>query len=99
MRADYDFVRTSDSRVMVTSGGLARFAAKWPCSGMRFDADIAVEFEFANNGDLVDITWFDLSENKPDGIDIGEPEGIDGAALVALSQDAQSFRNLEREGD
>jgi hypothetical protein len=94
MRADYDYVHTHSNRVMVTSGGLERFASKWPCSGMRFDADIAVEFEYAADGDLVDIHWFDCSDGA-DALDISEPAGVNGEALLALSQDAQAFLNTE----
>jgi len=92
-RADYDFVQTTDNAVMVTSGGIARFAAKWPCSGMRFDDDIAVQFEFdKRNGDLIDIQWFDCSDDA-ESLDITEPEGVNGEALLALSQDAQQYLN------
>ncbi len=94
MTADYDYVETGNGRVMVTSGGVGRFAAKWPCSGMRFDADIAVEFEFASNGDLVDIQWFDCSDDSP-SLDISEPDGVNGEALLALSQDAQEWLAVE----
>jgi hypothetical protein len=94
-RAEYDYVQTGDNSVMVTSGGVERFANQWPCSGMRFDADIAVDFEYAANGDLVDIRWFDCSDGA-EGLDIEEPAGIDGPALLALSQDAQTWLNQQK---
>lgn len=94
-RATYDFVATGNNCVMVTSGGIDRFARQWPCSGMRFDADIAISFEYATNGDLVDVQWFDCS--GAGAIDISEPDGVDSAALLALSQDAQTWlREAER---
>jgi hypothetical protein len=89
-KAEYDYVQVSENAVMVTSGGVQRFAESWPCSGMRFEADIAVQFEFAQNGDLVDVSWYDCSEGAP-GVDIAEPEGVNGEALLALSQDAQRW--------
>ncbi len=93
--ADYDFVRTSDNAVMVTSGKVARFAKSWPCSGMRFDRDIAVQFGYAANGDLVDIQWFDCSDDSV-AIDIAEPGGVNDEALNALSQDALQFLREEK---
>ena len=95
MRANYDFVQVTDNAVMVTSGGVERFASQWPCSGMRFDADIAVQFEFASNGDLVDINWYDCSDDA-DSLDIAEPEGVNSEALLALSQDAQKYLNKHK---
>ena len=86
MKADYDFVPMSDSQVMVTSGGVERFAAQWPCSGMRFSDDIGVIFSFDSNG-LCDVEWFDGET----GGTIAEPDGVSGEALVALSQDANSY--------
>src|SRR5579884_2474472 len=85
LHADYDFVAISPRTVMATSGGLYRFAHKWPCSG--FPEDVCVTFEFASNGDLVDINW----HSAETGCDIAEPNGVDGSALLALSEDAQSF--------
>ena len=85
-RAEYDFVGIGRNQVMVTSGGIARFASQWPCSGMRFDDDLGVIFSFDTNG-LCDIEWFDGET----GLTIAEPEGVNGEALLALSQDAQRF--------
>jgi hypothetical protein len=88
-KADYDFVVMGAGQVMVTSGGVARFAAQWPCSepcsGMRFDEDYGVIFSFDSNG-LSDIEWFDGST----GLDVAEPNGVNGEALAELSQDAQA---------
>jgi hypothetical protein len=89
-RADYDMVQTTDNAVMVTSGGVSRFADNWPCSGMRFDADIAVQFEFDFRMQLVDIQWFDCSDDA-ESLDVAEPYGVNGEALQALSQDAQLY--------
>ena len=60
-------------RVVVTSWGVGAFRASWPCSRLR---EQPIVFEFAGNGDLVDIGW----SNQPDGDD-----------LLALSEDAQEF--------
>lgn len=57
-----------------TPAQLQDFARRWPCSGMG-DPDAALTFEFATNGDLIDIT--------------GESPAYDGAAIRALSHDAQ----------
>src|SRR5207248_8527096 len=88
--ADYDFVVLSRNdhdfgAVLVTSGKVSRFAAQWPCSGL--PDDMGVIFTFQSNGDLVDIEWFESWSGKT----VAEPDGIDGAAMVALSQDAQTY--------
>jgi hypothetical protein len=70
--------------VLATAEDIRTLADNWPCSGMRFEDSRCVSFEFATNGDLVDIQWYDER-----GLDIPEAEGIDGRALLALSQDAQ----------
>jgi hypothetical protein len=57
---------------------------------MRFDDDIAVQFEYDRNGNLVDIQWFDCTDDAP-SLDIPEPDGVNGEALAALSQDAQQY--------
>ncbi|MFA6118249.1 MAG: hypothetical protein WC729_29960 [Sphingomonas sp.] len=61
--------------VMVSEEEVRAFASRWPASGMRDKG--AVAFTFESNGDIVDV--------EPYGWD----EGVDGAAAVALSQDAQ----------
>ena len=58
--------------VVVTVWGVAAFNATWPCSRLK---ERATRFEFAGNGDLVDIVG-----SQPDGEE-----------LLALSQDAQTF--------
>jgi hypothetical protein len=87
----------SPNSVFVTSQELDTFAKSWPCSGMRFDRDIAVSFDFASNGDLTGISWFDCSDDS-EHLDIGEPEGIDQSALLALSQDAGDWLRAQKQG-
>lgn len=58
--------------VVVTEGGVCSFKASWPCSRL---PERPIRFEFASNGDLVDIVG----------------TGYDGEDMLALSQDAQSF--------
>ena len=58
--------------VVVTANGVGSFNASWPCSRLR---ERPVRFEYASNGDLVDIMG-----TQPDGEE-----------LLALSQDAQEF--------
>lgn len=73
--------------VLVSEQNIRDFRAQWPCSGLPSEG-FCVSFEFARNGDLVDINWF-----TDEGIDAAEPDGADGPALLALSQDAQAFLN------
>ncbi len=61
-------------KVTVSEDGVQAFMRLWPCSGL---AGTELWFEFASNGDLVDI--------GP-----GDTESQDGPALLALSHDAQS---------
>ena len=82
------FVEISPRAVLITASGLHQFSRMWPCSGL--PQDVCVLFEFASNGDLVDVQWFDAES----GLDIAEPSGIDGSALLALSHDAQSFATI-----
>lgn len=58
--------------VVATANGVESFNSRWPCSRLRVRP---VRFEFASNGDLVDIIG-----TQPDGEE-----------LLALSQDAQEF--------
>lgn len=58
--------------VVATADGVGMFNNSWPCSRL---PERAVRFEYASNGDLVDI-W---------------PEMPDGEELLALSHDAQEF--------
>lgn len=66
----------SGCRVHVSAQDIAYFCRRWPASGLH--GLRGVEFEFAKNGDLVDIEYRN-----------GSSEDWDGPALVALSQDAQ----------
>ena len=75
--------------VVVTADGVASFAASWPCNHIperkgEYGGYCPFRFEFAGNGDLVDMVP-----------DIG---GDAGEAILALSQDAQEFgdRALEK---
>ena len=68
-----DLSRPCGFRVVVTASGVYSFRAAWPCSHLK---EQPIVFEYASNGDLVDIGW----SNQPDGPD-----------LLALSQDAQEF--------
>lgn len=58
--------------VVVTESGVCSFKASWPCSRL---PERPIRFEFASNGDLVDI--------------IGT--GYDGEDMLALSHDAETF--------
>jgi hypothetical protein len=63
--------------VTVTKREIQDFANKWPCSGFRTRP---VTFQFdKRNGDLVDSN------------DSQQHPNADGAALVALSQDAMKY--------
>jgi hypothetical protein len=44
-------------------------------------------FTYDHHGNLCGIDWFDAET----GVDVSEPENADDPALVALSQDAQTF--------
>ena len=63
--------------VTVTRSEVGAFRQSWPCSGLNFRP---VTFQFdKKDGDLVDSND---ERNHPDA---------DGAAIVALSQDAQKY--------
>lgn len=66
----------SGCRVHLSVQDIANFCRNWPASNLRGLS--GVNFEFARNGDLVDIEYRN-----------GSSEDWDGPALVALSQDAQ----------
>lgn len=68
---------------------LDTFKRSWPCHGLP-DTLHSISFEFASNGDLVDIEAFDENEKPLDSRD------FDGPALVALSQDAKAFGDISR---
>lgn len=63
---------------------LDAFKATWPCHGLP-DSLNSIRFEFASNGDLVDIEAKARNGRTLDSAD------FDGSALVALSQDAQKL--------
>lgn len=65
--------------VVVTAVGVWSFRQQFPCNGFR--SDFPIRFDFASNGDLVDIPYGDKETVNPDA----------GAAQLALSQDAQEF--------
>jgi hypothetical protein len=83
----------SPRNVFITTADFRTFAASWPCSGMRFEDDICCSVEFAGNGDLVDISWYNCTNIRSviHPFDISEPEGIDGGALLAIVADAQKY--------
>ena len=61
-----------------TSRDVDKFKSQWTCNGM---PTAAIWFQFdKRNGDLVDM--------KPSN---WEERGADGSAMVALSQDAQTY--------
>jgi hypothetical protein len=70
--------------VLVTAKDLQAMRRVWPCSGLPFDGQ-CVSFQFDSNG-LCDVSWY-----TDEGIDIAEPEGIDGGCMVALCEDAEQF--------
>lgn len=68
------------NRVCVSADEVKDFMHSWPCSNLN---GTRLWFEFASNGDLVDL--------GP-----GDTEKQDGPALVALSHDAQSYLDSRR---
>lgn len=66
---------------------LDEFKRSWPCHGLP-DMLHSISFEFASNGDLVDIEAYDDS-----GVLMDSAE-FDGPALLALSQDAQALGDI-----
>jgi hypothetical protein len=74
------FIHLRGYRVVVNSLDIYRFVNRWPCSGLE---DLtAVTFEFDPGGDLVDVHY---------DYDKGDAERFDGPALLALSEDAQTY--------
>lgn len=63
--------------VTASVDGCDNFADRWPCSGLR-GKRVAFQYD-KRNGDLVDMT-----PNL-------EEAGADGAAVLALSQDCQTY--------
>lgn len=60
------------------------FKRSWPCHGLP-DNLHSISFEFASNGDLVDIEAY-----ADDGTRLDSAE-FDGPALLALCSDARAF--------
>jgi hypothetical protein len=65
---------------------IERFKASWPCHGLPDNLN-SIAFEFAANGDLVD-----LIARARNGRTLAS-HAFDGPALLALSQDAQTRLN------
>jgi len=68
----------SGCSVSASEQDVAGFCQSWPASNLR--GLRGVTFEFARNGDLIDIKYRN-----------GSSEDWDGPALVALSNDAQNY--------
>lgn len=71
------------TKVVLDRTALDAFCAQWPCHGFP-DALDTITFEFAANGDLVDITAKAVRGRVLDSAD------FDGPALVALADDAKA---------
>lgn len=71
--------------IEVPADDVASFAARWPCSGLPDDQGVVFGFD-KRTGDLIEIEWSAFGE--------GEPEGVNGGAVLALSYDAQEFAGL-----
>lgn len=70
-------------KAIIDRAAIDAFCAKWPCHGI--PATLAsITFEFATNGDLVDIIAKSRNGRVVDSA------SFDGPALAALSQDAQA---------
>jgi hypothetical protein len=68
--------------VAVSAQDVREFNRTWPCSNI---PEIGIKFVFDHTGNLVDIIpedWRDMRDSSK----------FDGPALLALSQDAQSFQ-------
>ena len=70
--------------VRVTGDDTTEFNHSWPCSNIPNGTDILFELD-ARNGDLVNITMHLEDGQYVDSAD------YDGAALLALSHDANNF--------
>ncbi len=69
-------------QVTMTSGKISEFCRQWPCHGFPDSLD-SITFEFAGNGDLVDIMALDDEGKSVDSA------AFDGPALAALAADAK----------
>jgi hypothetical protein len=63
---------------------LEQFKASWPCHGLPNELH-SISFEFASNGDLVDIEAYDENQEPMDSSE------FDGSALAALSHDSKTL--------
>lgn len=70
--------------VTMDRAALDTFCAQWPCHGFPEALDRIV-FEFATNGDLVDINAYAVRGRVLNSAD------FDGPALVALADDAKMY--------
>ncbi len=87
--------RNPNGLIRVTASEVSDFKHSYPASGLPNDHDFY--FEFASNGDLVDL-WAQPGGTKmtPIGRNHKGTERWDGPALVALSQDAQEGKRGAR---
>lgn len=67
---------------IINENELDTFKRQWPCHGLP-DNLMELAFEFASNGDLVDI------EARADDGTLLDSAEFDGPALLALAEDAQ----------
>ena len=78
-------------RVNVSCDDVEKFAASWPCSGLRYNNRFAFTFD-ARNGDLVGVECFNTWNKEI------EPSHVDEGALLALSKDAQLYAHMRLKG-
>ena len=69
----------SGRTVAVSANDVREFNRYWPCSNL---PAVAMQFDFAGNGDLVDIRF-------ASGLDSADYDGI---ALLTLSRDAGAYQ-------
>lgn len=69
-------------QVTMTAGVISEFCRQWPCHGFP-DTLNSITFDFAGNGDLVDIIALDDEGNVVDSAT------FDGPALAAFAGDAK----------
>jgi len=74
----------TNGRVAVSEQDISDFIREWPASGLY--GLRGVTFVYETNGDLVDIYYKN-----------GDSEDWDGAALAALSEDAQEYMEGARD--
>ncbi len=79
------FDKGSTFGVQCTCDDVEAFDARWPCSGFRYGDRVSFEFDKLT-GDLVGADYRGHWDKGP-----SDDSHVDGAAMVALSQDAQSY--------